>query len=52
MLWEPLSRLRCWLALPKRGGPSGEGTDYRAVREHGTQMHACAGQDAKDAADP
>ena len=34
MLWEPFRLERRRLRPPERDGPSGEGTDYCAVREH------------------
>ena len=33
MLWEPFGPERRWLRRPERGGQSGEGLDYCAVRK-------------------
>jgi len=35
VLWEPHGGLRRTLGHPEHHGPSGEGTEYCAVREHG-----------------
>jgi hypothetical protein len=42
VLWEPLGPVRRRVGVPERGGPSGEGTDYCAVREHESEAEAPA----------